>query len=327
MFKRLAAHATIPWALVFAASLPGIAAETDMKANTGKQTGEAEIRVRHFLPAMPLSRAQRPAEIGAVIENMGDARIEVTPRLILPEGVRIVGSEVHTKVSISASGETALSWQIEANEAGQYELRLEAGLEGATAAVASLPMLFLPPVEQRTLPYIPEPKPVHKRLLVGAHHCPLWEADKIGMWTQVLKHPERTPALGFYAQENPEVSDWETKWAVEHGIDFFIYCWYRASQGGPVEMRFGSAIHDALFKSRFVDKMKFTIMWENQSRGVAGVADEQDLMENLLPFWIENYFTHPSYLKVDNKPVLFIYRPEFLIQDLGSEENVAKAFE
>ena len=145
------------------------------------------------------------------------------------------------------------------------------------------------------------------------------------------QHPsstrERTPALGFYSQENPEVADWETKWAVEHGVSFFIYCWYRASQGEPVKQRFGSAIHDALFKSRFADKLKFTIMWENQSRGTAGVADERDLMTNLLPFWMENYFKHPSYLKVDNKPVLFIYRPEFLIKDLGSIEAVRRAFD
>ena len=145
------------------------------------------------------------------------------------------------------------------------------------------------------------------------------------MWLNVLKHPERTPALGFYSQENPEVADWETKWAVEHGISFFVYCWYRTSQGGAVKTQFGSAIHDALFKSRFADKMKFTIMWENQAKGVAGVSSEADLMQNLLPFWTANYFRHPSYLKIDNKPVLFIYRPEFLVKDLGSTENVKSA--
>ena len=81
-----------------------------------------------------------------------------------------------------------------------------------------------------------------------------------------VKHPERTPALGFYSQENPEVSDWETKWAVEHGVSFFVYCWYRASQGEPVKMQFGSAIHEPC-SSPVCRKMKFTIMWENQSRG------------------------------------------------------------
>ena len=188
-------------------------------------------------------------------------------------------------------------------------------------------MRFLPPMPVRKLPYIPDPEPVRTSVLIGAHNCPLWEADKPNMWTQIRKHPERTPALGFYSQEKPEVADWETKWAVEHGVSFFIYCWYRASQGEPVKMSFSSAIHDALLKSRFVDRMKFTIMWENQGRGRSGVSDQNDLMTNLLPFWIENYFKHPSYLKIDNKPVLFIYRPEFLIDDLGGVEKVAKAFD
>ncbi|MBE7490069.1 hypothetical protein HS121_17700 [bacterium] len=40
-------------------------------------------------------------------------------------------------------------------------------------------------------------------------------------------------------------------------------------------MNFGSAIHEAFLKSRFVDRMKFTIMWENQSRGTSGVSDEK----------------------------------------------------
>lgn len=188
-------------------------------------------------------------------------------------------------------------------------------------------MNFLPPQKIEKLPYIPEPEPVKTEILVGAHNCPLWEASKPHMWDNVLKHPERTPALGFYSQENPEVADWETKWASEHGVSFFIYCWYRNGQGGPVKMNFGSAIHEALFKSKFVDKMKFTLMWENQSRGNSGVSDEKDLMDNLMPFWIENYFKHSSYLKIDNKPVLFIYRPEFLVDDLGGVENVVKAFD
>ena len=132
--------------------------------------------------------------------------------------------------------------------------------------------------EADKLSYIPEPEPVRTPILIGAHHCPLWEADKPQMWANVLKHPERTPALGFYSQENPEVADWETKWAVEHGVSFFIYCWYRASQGEPVKMRFGSAIHDSLLKSKYMDKIKFTIMWENQSRGKAGVAKNPNVV-------------------------------------------------
>jgi hypothetical protein len=217
-------------------------------------------------------------------------------------------------------------WEILAETAGVHLLRLEVKQADSAAVMRDQSVEFLPPVPLQPSGYIPEPKPVQTSILVGAHNCPLWEADKTSYWNNVLKHPERTPALGFYAQESPEVADWETKWAVEHGVNFFVYCWYRSSQGGPVTMNYRSGIHDALFKSRFVNRLKFTIMWENQSKGRAGVADERDLMENLLPFWLENYFKHPGYLKVDNKPLLFIYRPEFLVADLGGEAQVVKAF-
>lgn len=87
------------------------------------------------------------------------------------------------------------------------------------------------------------------------------------------------------------------------------------------------AIHEGLFQARYADRFKFCIMWENQSKGQAGVASEEDFLNHLLPFWIETYFRHPSYLKIDNKPLLFIYRPEFLVEDLGSVENVRRALE
>jgi len=288
---------------------------------------QAEVRVWSFLPADPMSRAQKPAGVAAVIDNTGDAAVEIEATLILPDGVKSVAPSLSASVEIGDADAKEIRWKVVAQEAKSYDLRLEVSVNDATVATASLPMAFLPPVKTQKLSYIPDPVPIKTDVLVGAHNCPLWEAGKPEMWAQLLKHPERTPALGFYAQESPEVADWETKWAVEHGVSFFIYCWYRASQGEPVKMNFSSAIHEALFKSRFVDKMKFTIMWENQSRGMAGVADENDLMVNLLPFWVDNYFKHPSYLKLDNKPVLFIYRPEFLIDDLGGIENVSAAFD
>jgi len=288
--------------------------------------GASKVQIHSFLPDKPIARAQRPAELAAVIENLDRAEIEIDPKLMAPEGIKIL-EPVPGLTPIEGLTEQVLKWTIVAQEATSYELTLNVESGGVAAARASLHMDFLTAREVKKLPYIPEPKPVQTSLIVGAHHCPLWEADKPNMWSQLLIHPERTPALGFYAQDNPEVSDWETKWASEHGVSFFIYCWYRISQGEPVKTQFSSAIHEGLFKSKFADTMKFTIMWENQSRGRAGVADENDLMTNLLPFWMENYFKHSSYLKIDNKPVLFIYRPEFLVDDLGGVEKVVQAFQ
>ncbi len=291
--------------------------------------GDAPLRIARFEPEANVCRAGRPEPLVAELENLAGRDLVLRARVSAPAGVRVAGAT--QQVAVASGNWVTLRWQTAAAEACGGEFALEIETDGQPAGRAAIRVCFLPPLPGRPPGgeaggYIPDPQPAPTDILVGAHHCPLWESDKPNMWLNVLKHPERTPALGFYSQENPEVADWETKWAVEHGISFFIYCWYRAGQGGPVKMNFGSGIHDALLKSRFVDRLKFTIMWENQSRGQAGVADEGDLMRNLLPFWMENYFKHPGYLKVDNKPVLFIYRPEFLADDLGGVANVAKAF-
>jgi acetyl esterase/lipase len=178
--------------------------------------------------------------------------------------------------------------------------------------------------------YVPPPQPVKTSILVGAHNCPLWEAGSPQMWDQVRQHAERTPVLGFYDQANPEVADWETKWAVEHGINFFVYCWYRAGKADAVETKYSSAI-EALLNSRYVNQFKFTIMWENQQRGPAwgasGVSNKKELLDPLTAFWITNYFSHPSYLKIDNKPLLFVYDAHRLAADLGGLTNVPWAFD
>ena len=285
-------------------------------------------RILEFLGDQPMTRVGRPFTVLATISNPAPVPINDTATLRLPEGIHFKGEAVRP-IQLASNETVTLRWTLLADKPVYGELLLEINNQRDVLAVGRLPVRFLPQLKKTEAAYLPEPVPLKKntRLLIGAHNCPLWEADSYERWSQLIKHPERTPALGFYAQENPQVADWETKWAVEHGVDFFVYCWYRDGQGGPVKQRFGSALHQALFNSRFQSYLKFTIMWENQRKGRAGVANEDDLMNNLLPFWMDNYFKRSNYLVVDNKPVLFIYRPEFLVDDLGSVENVRSAFE
>jgi len=301
-------------------------AEAAMSATAERPASAAPAEILDFLPEQSVTRVGRPLRVTVRIGNAAGERAELAVRLSVPPGVALTEGAAEQQFGLEAVQEREVSWVLVAGGPLLAELRLEVRTGVAPVAGAMVPVRFLPRLEASPGTYVPEPRPARTPLLIGAHHCPLWEADKPGMWTQIRKHMERVPALGFYDQASPEVSDWETAWAVEHGISFFIYCWYRTSQGGPVQTMFSSAIHEGLFASRYASQMKFTIMWENQSRGRAGVADEADLMGNLLPYWLGNYFRHPSYLKVDNRPVLFIYRPEFLVQDLGSVENVVKAF-
>ena len=175
--------------------------------------------------------------------------------------------------------------------------------------------------------YVPEPKPVSSPYTIACHYYPGWKrggADLHNGFEDLKPYPDRTPLLGYYDEADPMTADWQIKWAVEHGINCFIYCWYRRPEnvGHPVTrdaLRFGHAIHDALFHARYRDYMKFTIMWECSERKGAASSIE-DMTDNLLPFWVENYFSKPNYMTIDGKPVVYIYAVDTLIARLGGED-------
>lgn len=59
--------------------------------------------------------------------------------------------------------------------------------------------------------------------------------------------------------------------------------------------------------------MKFAIMFEASPRWCG--TDENDMLENLMPFWMENYFKRGNYLIIDNKPVVFVYQQKRLAEE------------
>ncbi|MDR2117212.1 MAG: glycoside hydrolase family 99-like domain-containing protein [Planctomycetaceae bacterium] len=285
---------------------------------------EPVIQENSFQSDCPIIRAERPFHFTAIIENI--PKTEYRCRLIVPnDGTRFK----ETEMTKSVDGFPKHVWEVVCAVSGQKEFTLELFTGDKMIQKTTVSQIVLPPRNIEKLDSIPAPKPVATKILVGAHNCPLWEREYANLWNQVVhKHQERTPALGIYSQDNPEIADWETKWALEHGVSFFIYCWYRTSQGKNVETKFEKSVFDnALFKSKYGNMMKFTIMWENQSKGRSGIADEKDLMENLLPYWIEKFFKRENYLKIDNKPVLFIYRPEVVSFDLGGDDKAKNAFD
>ena len=280
------------------------------------------IKQNSFQSDCPIIRAKRPFHFTVIVDN--PEKIQYQCKLILPNDGSRQGKE-----TITALGGflTQHSWEVECAQAGQKDFAVEVLVDGKAFARSTSNQIVMPFRKIEKMDYIPEPQPVKTDILIGVHNCPLWEKGSPQRWNQVVNiHQERTPAVGIYSQDNPEIADWETKWALEHGINFFIYCWYRTSQGGPVETRFEkSTFDDALFKSRYGDKMKFTIMWENQNPGRSGISDEKDLMENLMPYWIEKFFKRDNYLKIDNKPVLYVYRPLFISNDLGGDIRAREA--
>ena len=183
--------------------------------------------------------------------------------------------------------------------------------------------------------YIPEPRPATADRIVAAHYYAAWKYGSAeiheGFADLAKEFPDRTPLMGYYDEELPEVSDWEIKWAVEHGINCFIHCWYRKAHnsGKPIsvsDLRCGHGLHEALFNAKYQKYMKFAIMFEASERWAG--TDEVDMLENLMPFWTEQYFKRGNYLLIDNKPVVFVYNQERLAaQCFKSAESQRETFD
>ena len=160
--------------------------------------------------------------------------------------------------------------------------------------------------------YVPAPKPATADRIVAVHYYPAWKKESAGLhngFDDLHDYPERTPLLGYYDEENPINTDFEIKWALEHGINCFVYCWYRKKENenkpvSPEYLRCGHGIHEGLFNAKYQNMINFAIMYENAPRW--GSTNKKDFLENLLPFWTENYFSRENYLKIDGKPMLFI---------------------
>lgn len=180
----------------------------------------------------------------------------------------------------------------------------------------------------------PSPATVKDGRIVAAHVYPAWTPGEAGVhnaFYDLANYPERTPLGGYYGENEPDVQDVHIKWALEHGINCFIYCWYRKSDnaGKPVtvnDLRAPRGLHEGFLRASLCDKMKFAIMYEMQLPWCG--TDARDIEQNLMPFWLENYFCRDNYLKIDNKPVLFIYdNSRQLANSFGRPKEQAECFD
>lgn len=180
-----------------------------------------------------------------------------------------------------------------------------------------------PPVIRKSVP-TPMPLDTGKDIL-SMQVCTLWrEGTHLG-WSAIDTEEtmDTKPLLGWYDEGDPEAADWEIKYAVEHGINNFMYCWYRRDNGeGPVKdnSTLEGQMWEGYFNAEYKDMLNFSIMFTNHSPN--RIYSEQDMLENLMPYWIETFFKNPNYLKTsDNKPILYIYQVDELMQHVGDADG------
>ena len=173
------------------------------------------------------------------------------------------------------------------------------------------------------------PKPVRAKTgatLVGAQSCNLW-TNKVD-WQSLNGYPDRRSIMGSYNEAYDVSTDWQIKMAVEHGISFMQPCWYRlaGNEGNSTVMAsFDHYLNSLANSAKYRNMMKFDIDWINTGSGVGGTSGVDDFVNNLVPYWINTYFSKLNYLTIQGKPVLAIYDFETFIDQMGGLANAQSA--
>ena len=146
-----------------------------------------------------------------------------------------------------------------------------------------------------------------------------WE-EGYGEWQTVKKMQPRfeghtwprRPLWGYVNEADPCVMEMEIEAAATHGVNVFIYDWYWYDNRPFLEQ----CLDNGYLKARNNDKVKFYLMWANHT---ANTMWDKRISDARIPIWdgavdrktfdlivdrtIEKYFSHPSYYKIDGKPL------------------------
>jgi hypothetical protein len=114
--------------------------------------------------------------------------------------------------------------------------------------------------------------------------------------------PEREPVTGWY-DNTAGLVDKQVQSAHSAGIDFFVFDWYAASQATNPEDRTLNFAKDAFKSSKNSHGMKYALLYVNNgSFNIPPASWQQQCQE-----WVTDDFVNPSYMKVNGRPLFFLY--------------------
>jgi hypothetical protein len=122
------------------------------------------------------------------------------------------------------------------------------------------------------------------------------------------------PLLGEYVSDHPDVIASHLKWASDYGIDFFIVSWSRAGSFADLTARkylLPAMARSGVWQAPIVELMSY-------GEQDLGNLEFRNRLAADLRFVGEHYLKHPSALRVEGRPVLFLYVTRVLRGDLVS---------
>ncbi len=152
-----------------------------------------------------------------------------------------------------------------------------------------------------------EPEHATTDRLIFAYHYPWYGYKQPWQWdkqTTILDHP----LLGPYRSDDPKLIDFQVCLACDAGIDGFIVSW-----SGP-ETTPGKIFQQMLDQigAHSPRQFRLCVVLEHLAN-FPGLSNEK--LRLALAYVLKEFGKHPGYLRVDGKPVIFVYQAHTLPLD------------
>lgn len=339
---------------------------TNLKIVTGNRTETVKLDTspvikaeRTFLPIRPVVEALG----GALTWNAEEQRVDITQGTktislwINRAAAKVNGVEVQIDANasvvpfISEAGRTMLPLRFVADNLGAQltwvaETQTIILKSNITSGSVQTPTPGQTPTPEPTALLTPTPKPTPAqitgqgvtgtfgpKLTVGAYYYPWYSAKSWpGKYLRGYLSPSQLPYLGQYDNNSIDVSKQHIKWAKDYGVDYFLMSWWGQDSGTDETLR------NSFLKADNIADIKFGILYETTSRLGKPVLDKiaitpasEAVFKSDMAYLARTYFNHPSYLKSEGKPVIFVYLSRCFTGDYESmikntREYIKKSF-
>lgn len=146
----------------------------------------------------------------------------------------------------------------------------------------------------------------NKGAMVGVYYYPWYGSDfHGGKYVREKLLPRQFPSLGEYNDKQCEVIAQHLVWSRTSNIKLWATSWW-----GP-NKRTDKTLRDNILTNPLLGDMKIAIHYETPGRTkFNSTSDKFTSLHNVGPdfsYMAENYFDHPNYYRINNKPVVVIY--------------------
>ena len=153
--------------------------------------------------------------------------------------------------------------------------------------------------------------------MLGAHYY-LWYGRPTlpiiggGVWRSGYTNH---PVLGEYNSRDPRVINQHINWAKEAGIDFFAINWHDSDSWDDITLRDYYLTHQRASEIKFclhydsslaLNVFRNPVSYDFNDKYSPSKTKGEKFLEDF-EYLAETYFTHPQYLKINNRPLMIIY--------------------